>query len=252
MKFYSIIIAVLFLAALPSAARIQGYTYDFYTLDLLNNTFIEIDSNPPQQVIARNGFYSLTIPPGNYVLEGKYLLRGEITLYTIEYLNISSDGTFELDLLLEPAGNSTYDFFIPDVDEPNGNADYNFLLALIGIGLILFLIYYDRKRHIRFTEKSAVQRELEHEKKAEAAAGQKAPSDPLEPIKMAASELYLTDEAKEVLDAIRKSEGRIQQKELRKIFKFSEAKMSNLLDDLEEAGKIRRIKKGRGNIIRSV
>lgn len=43
--------------------------------------------------------------------------------------------------------------------------------------------------------------------------------------------------------------GRIAQAELRKELPYSEAKVTLMLADLEDRGYIRKIKKGRGNII---
>ncbi len=46
-----------------------------------------------------------------------------------------------------------------------------------------------------------------------------------------------------------KKGGRVTQKELRGEMKCSEAKVSLMLDDLEDRGYIKKIKKGRSNII---
>ena len=52
-----------------------------------------------------------------------------------------------------------------------------------------------------------------------------------------------------ILRILKESEGRINQKELRKHFPLSEAKVSLLIAQLENEGKIEKIKKGRGNIL---
>ena len=59
----------------------------------------------------------------------------------------------------------------------------------------------------------------------------------------------LPEDLKEVLEVIKRSGGRITQKELRKKLGYSEAKMSLVIADLERRGLIEKIKKGRGNII---
>jgi len=58
----------------------------------------------------------------------------------------------------------------------------------------------------------------------------------------------LPEDLKKVLDIIVK-EGRITQTELRTKLPYSEAKVSLLVADLEDRGLIRKIKKGRGNIL---
>ncbi len=57
------------------------------------------------------------------------------------------------------------------------------------------------------------------------------------------------DEIKKVIDFIKKEGGRTTQKDIRKNFPQSEAKISLIVSELEDAGRIRKIKKGRGNII---
>jgi uncharacterized membrane protein len=56
-------------------------------------------------------------------------------------------------------------------------------------------------------------------------------------------------ELEDLLAIIRKEGGRITQQELRRQMPYSEAKVSLMLAELEDQGRIRKIKKGRGNII---
>ena len=51
------------------------------------------------------------------------------------------------------------------------------------------------------------------------------------------------------LDFIKKQGGRTTQKEIRKNFPMSEAKISLIITELEHRGKIEKIKRGRSNII---
>ena len=57
------------------------------------------------------------------------------------------------------------------------------------------------------------------------------------------------DEADKVLEFIKSQGGRTTQKDIRKAFSMSEAKISILVTELEFRKKINKIKKGRGNII---
>jgi uncharacterized membrane protein len=59
----------------------------------------------------------------------------------------------------------------------------------------------------------------------------------------------VSDLAKDVLDFIKKENGRTTQKDIRKHFPSSEAKISLIISELEDNGIVKRIKKGRGNII---
>jgi len=59
----------------------------------------------------------------------------------------------------------------------------------------------------------------------------------------------LPEDIHELYALIMKKGGRVTQKELRGEMKCSEAKVSLMLDDLEDRGYIKKIKKGRSNII---
>ena len=58
------------------------------------------------------------------------------------------------------------------------------------------------------------------------------------------------DSADKALEIIKKHDGRISQKKLRKeMLYLSEAKVSLILTELEHKGLIEKVKKGRGNVI---
>jgi len=59
----------------------------------------------------------------------------------------------------------------------------------------------------------------------------------------------LKDEAKDIIDFIKSKGGRTTQKEIRRKFPSSEAKISLIISELENKGVVEKIKKGRGNII---
>jgi hypothetical protein len=59
----------------------------------------------------------------------------------------------------------------------------------------------------------------------------------------------LPDDLQEVLDIVIANGGRITQKDLRGKLRYSEAKVSLIVSDLENRGLVDKFKKGRGNII---
>ena len=77
------------------------------------------------------------------------------------------------------------------------------------------------------------------------------PSEPSEntakPLENRTSDL--PDDLRELYDLIMIKGGRTTQKEIRKDAKYGEAKVSLMLADLEDRGLIKKIKKGRSNII---
>ncbi|MBI5225207.1 hypothetical protein HY989_05025 [Candidatus Micrarchaeota archaeon] len=235
-----------------SAAKISGNTHDLYTLEIINNTVVEINTVPAQKIVAENGHYEFTIPGGDYSLEGLLFRNGELAMYTQENVSLVDEGSYELDLLLEPIDNSTYQAGIGDipVDLENGQGP-DVLMIIIGFSLILFLAYINYNQQLKYISHQREKRlKFLEEKTPEEPKILQNVGNALE--QNTSIQAALSEESAKILDVIEKSEGRIQQKELRKIFKFSEAKMSNLLDDLEESGKIKRIRKGRGNLIRKI
>ncbi len=63
-------------------------------------------------------------------------------------------------------------------------------------------------------------------------------------------DFVLDEDGKRLVAILEANEGRMLQRELREHLKFSETKMSLLLDELEFNKIVKRIKKGRGNIIK--
>ena len=58
-----------------------------------------------------------------------------------------------------------------------------------------------------------------------------------------------TDDLDKILAFIKKEGGRVTQKDLRRAFPHSEGKMSLMITELEDKGKLKKIKRGRGNIL---
>ena len=52
-----------------------------------------------------------------------------------------------------------------------------------------------------------------------------------------------------ILSLLKKNKGRMTQREIRKEFPLSEAKVSLMITELESMDKVKKIKKGRGNVI---
>jgi len=203
------------------AATIHGTIYD-EGLNVLENAVVEVDSTPKQRYVAKEGAYSFTLPEGSYIITTKY-----DGLVAKEEVKIEKEGDYVLDLFLFPSFEEEEEI----IDETGGiviedeyfeeEEDSNILLIL---GVVAFLglavlVFYSLKQ-----------------KKPKIKAG-------IEDIK------ELEDETKKYLDFIKKQGGRTTQKEIRKNFPMSEAKISLIITELEHKGKIQKIKKGRSNVI---
>jgi uncharacterized membrane protein len=217
------LIVLLILSQIASAATIHGTVYDLY-LSKQDDVVVNINSNPIQTFVAKNGTYSFEITNGNYNITAKYSEGGILKSEATESILIKQNGDYNVDLILFPV-------LEPEtVEDINFNDSYFnkgisiveiiiFIIALIGFGVIIYFLFRSRK----------MLKEVAEEVKK--------------------SSENTSDLAREVLDFIKSQEGRTTQKDIRKNFPSSEAKISLVISELEDKGIVKRIKKGRGNII---
>ena len=209
------IYVILFLLLIDTVlgATVFGNVYDF-GLDKQPNTIIEVNSTPKQIIVAKEGEYSFELPVGKYEIKAKYLVNNETYSSVIETIDIKTQGDFRLDLILFP-NFELEEEILKEAElevEDLEEKDYTvpiIFAVILGIGIILYLI----SKLIKSKE------EIE------------------------------ADEAKKLIEFIKKHGSRITQKDIRKNFPSSEAKISLILTELEEKGIIKKIKRGRGNII---
>jgi len=219
-----IIIPLIFLILINSAlaATIHGTVYDD-SLNVLKDTIVEVDSTPNQRVLAKDGKYSFTLPAGEYTITTSY--EGQ---KTEEKITITDDGDYVLDLFLFPSFEdedelleetgyiSIEDEYFEEETVTSNQAFITIIIvfSVILIGLILFFLK-SRK----------------------------------DDIKSGIEDIDDKTELEKYLDFIKRNDGRTTQKEIRKHFGMSEAKISLVITELEHDGKIKKIKKGRSNII---
>jgi len=139
-------------------------------------------------------------------------------LIVVEDITVASEGEYVLDLIMEP--DFGFDDLDLEVDDPVDIVEeeepwaLNVVLLVIGILALVAIWFY-------FTRKVA------------------RPSE----------EQILEDEYRVAVVKVLKKHKRITQRDLRKELPFSEAKVSLVLAELEAEGKIKKIKKGRGNVV---
>jgi len=214
------------------AATIQGAIYST-NLDVEKDVLVMIDTTPSQKYLAKDGTYSFQVSPGKYVLTAKKGLT-EVS----EEVEVIKEGEFIYDLFMmsslteeDEIWKSTEEDYFGSVEEKSTLAywvaGFVFLLAMARI------IYYRKKygpiKKFRKKIKEESKKTI-YQHKAELAQ---------EP-----------DSADKALEIIKKHDGRISQKKLRKeMLYLSEAKVSLILTELEHKGLIEKVKKGRGNVI---
>lgn len=219
-----LILTLLLNSSIVLSSTIHGFVYDM-NLDKVKGVVLEVNSNPKQRMISTTGNYSFSLPIGQYNITAYYNDKNGVQK-TQENINIVNDGDFVLDLFL--FADITNEESIANTQEINFSAPFksvNYLPYLIIILLLVIavLVLLTRLFLLRKNENNE--------------------------ITIVKSDSNLSDPLQKLLRLIEKSDGRITQKEIRKEFPLSEAKISLMIAELESTGKIQKIKKGRGNII---
>ena len=231
------LITALLLISLTSAATLKGNVYDS-NLEVAKDSLIEIDTNPAQKFLAKEGSYSFEVPQGEYTIK---VTKGFFS--TSEQLTVSNEGEFVYDLFLLEDFSEEDDLW-KDTDiqlftevEEETDSGYEWWRYLIAGILILYLLGRLLKMRKKYGRLKVFRKNFVKEKK-------KTIEEHKEEI---ASEPGYLDRA---LDIIKKHDGRIHQKQLRKeMLDLSEAKISLILTELEHKGQVEKVKKGRGNVI---
>ncbi len=263
------LIFVLISVNLTYGAIIKGQVYNS-TLDEINDVIVIINSNPIQRYIVKDGTYFFELPPGRYKLIARTFADEENVLGTDVDLIITKEGSFVVDLILEEMTKEQLKEEIPKpYEEETNNNETNIFnnikantiitssLILIGIILLLAILIYliKNKSNLKNKKKDTTQ-SINFELISD---NNNRDNDEIYEIKDTTKKEDIKDETKidinsndeylnKVLNLIKK-EKRITQKEIRKNFDLSEAKISLIISELEEKKIIKKIKKGRGNII---
>jgi len=215
------IIILIICSFTASAAIIHGTVYDL-SLDKAEKAIVEINTVPKQQMVVNNGTYSFNVPIGSYSITSKIYEFGEVKASAEENITIKNEGTFVIDLILFPSFEEEDSILAEtDFDLETGliseEPSQGWIIAVIGAITLLVILMRMRGKELLTSRKKMEEDEAK--------------------------------ELKNVLAFIKKEGGRATQKDIRKAFPQSEAKISLILTELEEDKKIRKIKKGRGNII---
>jgi len=214
-KLIALVAVLTLLPSLVLAATIHGTVYNWKTLDPLNGSVVTINTVPQQTAVAKPS-YTFNVPNGDYEIIATDTKTGYVAKET---LKVSQDGDFTVDLLLTlPEADLPEE---PDVETPTDFEGTNTIIIAAVVLALIYLIY-------TYYNRPAVQ------------TAQPSQTQPL----------ALGEDLRKALKIIQDANGRITQKDLRMKMPYSEAKVSLILDDLENRRLIKRFKKGRGNIIR--
>lgn len=212
------LIILILLASVVNGAQIYGTIYDF-KLNKAYNAVVEINSSPSQKIVASAGTYEFSVPSGVYKIVAE---KGDE--FTEDVIEIK-EGRFVRDLILLPdlAEDLIEDTEeLPPIDETLDiiaqKPTYQWVLWLVVFVVLGYVVWKVSKAPAKVIEKKV-------------------------------KEVVVSDDLERLIKFIDKHSGRVLQKDLRKEFPYSEAKISLMVDELEAKGIVKRVKKGRGNII---
>ena len=242
-KLVLIVLWVLLLVNLASAATISGIIYDI-SLDKVESAIVEIDTTPKQTFVATGGVYTFTLGPGSYTIKAS---SPELQSSAEETVVISHEGDFTVDLVLFPSlDDSILDTGV-DLAETNGKVTLVILLlilVLLIVAVFILVLLYKRGYRLPRPKRMAKRRPKDRVRKVE----ELIKKEEQKKVKEKKGE-GLSKDLREVIEIIEKGGGRTTQKDIRKQHPMSEAKVSLMIAELEEKGIVKKIKKGRGNII---
>ena len=239
-KILPLVLFIFLLINIAHAATIHGTIYDL-ELNQINNVIVEVDSTPKQRLVSNNGEYSFNLPEGTYTITATYYASDDDYIAS-EQIIIESDGDYILDLFLFPNLDDidTLDFDITsDLAEPKKSDIWIYVLIIALIIILIIILKFKYKKIIKSKPKKI--EEIKEEKVTEEKPEIKEEVEKIEEVE--------PDEILEKVFNIIKKEKRITQKELRKRINLSESKISLVISQLESENKIKKIKKGRTNIL---
>jgi uncharacterized membrane protein len=229
-----------------SAATVHGTVYDL-SLEKVANVKLTVDSVPAQTFISKDGSYLFELPAGEYVLIAGYYENKVLLSESEETVKIGSDGSYIVDLVLFPVLDEDAD----SIDEPEfQSATSNWYYYGLGVvGLILLFLIYLRYRKLK-KRKSKLMLVPVAPRAVQVAQIAHPPAVSVERSTAHSAVISTDPELEKLFNAIKAHDGRVTQKELRKVVPYlSEAKVSLMIAELEHKGLIEKIKKGRGNLI---
>ena len=243
------------IAAAEDTATVHGVAYDWSTLAPLDNVVIEVNSTPVQSMVAKYGMYSFELPQGSYCVTASYYVNGDLICYDKENITIADEGNYVVDLLLVPSYSDETNGAEETVSSTPSLSSSSLLIVSVIIILILLLSIIFKIRSPE--EKDIVKKKpddvfnIHVNKTGKAHSAPVTSKDKVPYNKMPSQQalVNLSSEHLEILDIIRSAGGTMPQKELRKHLSYSEGKASVMILELERKGLIKKVKKGRGNLL---
>jgi uncharacterized membrane protein len=194
---------------------------------------VEVDSSPRQYQVSTDGTYSFFLLVGKYTIKAKYEEYGRVKYIAEEIITVKDEGEFRHDIVMYPSPEEEERIINETIEEPSNGEQSILLFVIIGsvfVISILLVVYFLKK---------GKKKEYIQEKKEENFDETKEEKEYIEN----------PESLDTIIKIIKENKGRVTQKDIRKQIPLSEAKISLMITELEDKGIVKRIKKGRGNII---
>ncbi|MFQ5620899.1 MAG: helix-turn-helix transcriptional regulator [Candidatus Nanoarchaeia archaeon] len=207
------LIVLLLCMPIVHGAAVHGTIYDF-SLHRVDNVKVEISTTPNQRDITENGEYSFRVESGTYMLRAEEIVDGLLMSTAQEEVEVKGDGDYVVDIILFPEIDEQVN--LPEelgLDLEDDMEPINLLWIFLSIAVAVAVFCYVYRRSQKEVREST------------------------------------GDITHEVIAFLKREGGRSTQKAIRKAFPHSEAKISLILTELEASGRVKKIKKGRGNVI---
>lgn len=99
---FAVLLVIPLLMTAGASATIHGVVYEWNTFQPLENVVVSVNSSPVQSMVCKYGTYSFELPVGNYKIIASYYENSKLVYYGEDFVNITEEGSYVLDLLLFP------------------------------------------------------------------------------------------------------------------------------------------------------
>ncbi|MBI2079174.1 hypothetical protein HYT84_00285 [Candidatus Micrarchaeota archaeon] len=214
------------------STTISGEIYDGETFEPANNVVIRLTGPTSSQgvmqtVVSKN--YSFDLKPGEYEIYAYSLEDGE-AIFSRESISVGDGGLIYDLVLLGPEFQQDYDLDVEETEPLEKKEDFSLIIGFVIILILGFVVHYLLNKK----EFEDGDRELEKEQRP----------------RNQQMNFNIDEDRGKIVRILKENKGIMIQKELREILNFSESKMSLIITELEMDGLVKRIKKGRENILK--
>lgn len=211
------------------AATITGVIYDDQ-FEPLRKAVVYINTEPEQQLVSQYGAYIFTVEPNaTYIIRATFTQNGITKEFAREEIIVSRPGTYTVDLIPKEG----FIFAVEFEDTIRNRLMYRFETHFWQFISVAFIIIIILLASLFFTIRFFLKRitVIRSEKQ---------------------EQFTLNDDdviKKKIISILEKANNSVSQKEIRKHFALSEAKISLVLSEMERDNSIRKNKIGRKNVI---